>query len=122
MKSLDNLTNEELLATSVPFNPPRKDIIRDWASDLSEDYSEEQLHEINSLVGDVASETLVRLVQFLLDAKTDKQIIARLICLNKMFDNRHGGWSSFSSMHKITPKSVRAERDRIESELGIHIR
>lgn len=122
MKSIDNLTNEELVYTSVPFNQPQRDIIRDWASDLTQEYSEEQLHEINELVGDVASETLVRLVQFLLDAKTDKQIIARLICLQKLFQNRHGGWSSFSSMHRITPKSVRAERDRIEDQLGIHIR
>ena len=74
--------------TSVPFAQPFKEC-QDFACELNGEYEDDQIEEINHLVQDVAAEAIIRLLNFLLDAETDKQLIARIICLQKLFDNKH---------------------------------
>lgn len=88
MKALDNLTGKDQLATSIPFFKPVKEH-QDFTKELIGDYSDEQIDEINGLVQDIATQTLVRFMNFLFKADTDKRLIARIICLGKLFNNKH---------------------------------
>lgn len=121
MKSIDNLTCSERLYSSIKFFTDRDSDLINFAKELKEDYNEDQLDEINRLVTDMASQAVVRLVQFITDAKTDKQIVMRVICLKKLFENRHGNWLDITSGHDVTVKSVRSQRDKINEETGMYI-
>lgn len=93
-----------------------------WLDDLQNDYTDEQLGDIDNLCKTIACQTIVRLLQFLSEPKTDKQIIARLICAQKLMDNQHGNWLALQRGHDITVKTVRAERDRLKQQHGLKIK
>lgn len=118
MKSINNLTGQEQLSTSIPFTPSEHDVM-EFTQTLEHEYEDDQLTEINRLIQDVATETLIRFIQFITNAETDKQLIARVICLNKLFNNKHGNWSKLAAGHNVTIKSIRAERDRIKHETRV---
>lgn len=121
MKSIDFLTTQELLDSSIPFAPEPHDRMS-FVDDLACEYTDEQLDDVDDLVKAVASQAVIRLLQWLCEPSTDKQIIARLICTQKLLNNRHGEWQNLQSQHDITPKTIRAERDRIAAQTGLKIR
>ncbi len=113
MKSIEKLNGEELLASSIPFfATPDEDALQ-FADELQCEYEDEQLVEINQLVRDYACMSIIRFMEFLSKAETDKQLVARFICLKKLFDNRHGNWIKLCEGHNVTVKTVRTERDKI---------
>lgn len=65
--------------------------------------------------------TAIRLLQFIGQAKSDKQIVSRYIILRKLFENKHGNWKDFQSGHHVTIKTVRNERDKIYEETGLYV-
>lgn len=121
MKSIEFLSKQERIATATPFFKPVNPDTMNWIDGLSFELDDEQAEEINQLITDTAAEAATRLLQFILDAGSDKQIIARLVCLQKLYDNKHGNWLSFGNRHNVTVKTIRAERDRIETQTGLYI-
>lgn len=121
MKSIEFLSKQERIATATPFFKPVNPDTMNWIDGLSFELDDEQAEEINQLITDTAAEAATRLLQFILDAGSDKQIIARLVCLQKLYDNKHGNWLSLGNCHNVTVKTIRAERDRIEKQTGLYI-
>lgn len=121
MKSIDYLTKEERLFSAIPFFKQPKDGIINWAKELEGEYDDEELEEINQLITDVAAQACTRLIQFITDVPSDKQMIARIICLQKLYENKHGNWLKFQRGHDVTIKSIRAQRDKINEETGLYI-
>lgn len=123
MIGLDRMTTKDRVASSVPFFAPAGDSVN-WAKDLSFELNDDQEEELNSLLTDLMTQTLIRTVQFITDAAKngDKRIVARLIVLEKMLDNKHGNWLKLASQHNIHVRTVRKERAVVEQELGIKIK
>lgn len=121
MKSIDKLTIDERIAVSTPFFKKAKDGLIKFTDELTFELEEEQEEEINQLITDIAAQSITRLLQFIADAGTDKQIIARIVCLQKLYDNKHGNWLDLGTGHDVTIKSIRHQRDKINDETGMYI-
>ncbi len=121
MKSLDKLTVDERVYASVPFFKERKDELIKFTDELTFKLDEEEEEEVNKLVTDIAAQAVTRLLHFIIDAGTDKQIIARLVCLQKLYENKHGNWLDLGTGHNVTIKSIRTQRDKINEETGMYI-
>lgn len=123
MISLDKMTTKDRLASSVPFFASASDSAN-WTKDLSFELNEDQENELNSILTDLMTQTLIRTIQFISDAAKngDKRIVARVIVLQKLLDNKHGNWLNLAAQHNIHVRTVRKERVVVEKELGIKIK
>lgn len=123
MISLDKMTTKDRLASSVPFFASASDSVN-WTKDLSFELNEDQENELNSMLTDLMTQTLIRTIQFISDAAKngDKRIVARVIVLQKLLDNKHGNWLNLAAQHNIHVRTVRKERVVVEKELGIKIK
>lgn len=123
MISLDKMSTKDRLASSVPFFASASDSVN-WAKDLSFELNEDQENELNSMLTDLMTQTLIRTIQFISDAAKngDKRIVARVIVLQKLLDNKHGNWLNLAAQHNIHVRTVRKERVVVEKELGIKIK